>query len=294
MAARPIWKGQLRLSLVSIAVELYTATRSGARISFRQIHEPSGKPIRYEKVAEGVGPVPKDEIAKGYQVDSGQYVLLSEEEVDAVKLETKRTFELIQFVGACEIPPLYFDKPYYLVPADELAHDAYRVVRDALRNTETVGLGQVTLRGREYIAAVRPCGDGLLLETLHYADELRQAHPLFREISGEKAEPDLLEVATALIERKRAPFDAKAFTDNYTTALKELVDRKLRSKRTRKVTAEERKREEAAAGRSNVVDLMSALKKSLEGSKPAASSKATKPASGKAPAKKAAPKRKSA
>src|SRR5690606_1507916 len=164
-------------------------------------------------------------------------------------------------VGACEIPPLYFDKPYYLVPADELAHDAYRVVRDALRNTETVGLGQVTLRGREYIAAVRPCGDGLPLEAPHHADALRQAHPLFREISGEKAEPDLLEVATALIERKRAPFDAKAFTDNYTTALKELVDRKLRSKRTRKVTAEERKREEAAAGRSNVVDLMSALKK---------------------------------
>lgn len=295
MAARPIWKGQLRLSLVSIAVELFSATKSGARVSFRQIHEPTGKPIRYDKVVEGVGPVEKDEIAKGYQIESGRYVLLSDDEVDAVKLETKKTLELVQFVGACEIAPLYFDKPYYLVPADDLAHDAYRVVRDALRNTETVGLGQVTLRGREYIAAVRACGDGLLLETLHYADEIRRADPMFKEVSGGKAEPELLEVATALIDRKRAPFDAKAFTDNYTTALKELIDRKIRAKSTKKISTDESRRDEKASGGSNVVDLMSALKKSLEGSKPQAPSQpAKKAAAKKAPAKKAAPRRESA
>src|SRR5690606_15569134 len=117
---------------------------------------------RYEKVVPGIGPVDKDEIVKGYELEKDQYVLLEPEEVDAVKLESKRTFELVQFVGACEIPPLYFDKPYYLVPADELAEDAYRVVRDALRTSKKTGLGQITLRGKEYIAAVRDCGDGLL------------------------------------------------------------------------------------------------------------------------------------
>jgi DNA end-binding protein Ku len=173
MAARPLWKGQLRLSLVAMAVELHSATRTGGRIRFRQIHGPSGKPIRYEKVVPGIGPVDRDEIMKGYEIDKDSYVLLEPDEIDMLKLESRKTFELVQFVGACEIAPLYFDKPYYLVPADELAEDAYRVIREALRASQKVGLGQITLRGREYIAAVRPCGDGLLLETLHYEDEDR-------------------------------------------------------------------------------------------------------------------------
>src|SRR5690554_3653786 len=161
MAARPLWKGQLRLSLVAMAVELYSATKTGARVSFRQIHEPSGKRIRYEKVVPGIGPVEKEDIMKGYEIDKDKYILLDPEEIEAVKLESKKTFELIQFVDACEIPPLYFDKPYYLVPADDLAEDAYRVIREALRVSGRVGLGQITLRGKEYIAAVKPCNDGL-------------------------------------------------------------------------------------------------------------------------------------
>ncbi len=139
MASRAVWKGQLRLSLVSIPVEMHSATESGAKISFRQIHEPTGKPIKYEKTVRGVGPVDASEIVKGYEYESDKYVLLDPAEVDAIKLETKKTLELVQFVGACEIPPLYFDKPYYLVPTDELAEDAYRVVRDALR---AVGKGR--------------------------------------------------------------------------------------------------------------------------------------------------------
>ena len=262
MAARPLWSGQLRFSLVSMAVDLYSATQSGARISFRQIHEPSGKRIRYEKVVPGIGPVDKDEIVKGYELDKDRYVLLEPEEVDAVKLESKRTFELVQFVGACEIPPLYYDRPYYLVPADELAEDAYRVVREALRATEKVGLGQITLRGKEYIAAVRDCGDGLLLETLHYPDELRKADPLFSGISGEEVQEDLLEVATALIEKKTATFDADAFRDHYTIALRELIERKRKSKSKTIVEEEE---EGPAPTQDNVIDLMAALKKSLEG-----------------------------
>lgn len=262
MAARPLWSGQLRLSLVSLAVDLYSATQSGARISFRQIHEPSGKRIRYEKVVPGIGPVDKDEIMKGYELEKDQYVLLEPEEVDAVKLESKRTFELVQFVGACEIPPLYFDKPYYLVPADELAEDAYRVVREALRTSEKIGIGQITLRGKEYIAAVKDCGDGLLLETLHYPDEIRKADPLFSGIGDEQVQEDLLDVATALIDKKTAAFDASAFKDNYTVALRELIERKRKSK-SKKIVEEEE--EGPTPTQDNVIDLMAALKKSLEG-----------------------------
>lgn len=291
MAARPLWSGQLRLSLVSMAVDLYSATQSGARISFRQIHEPSGKRVRYEKVVPGIGPVDKDEIVKGYELEKDQYVLLEPEEVDAVKLESKRTFELVQFVGACEIPPLYFDKPYYLVPADELAEDAYRVVRDALRTSKKTGLGQITLRGKEYIAAVRDCGDGLLLETLHYPDEIRKADPLFAKIGDEDVQEDLLDVATALIDKKTAKFDADAFKDNYTIALRELIERKRKSKGKQVIEEEE---EAAAPGPDNVVDLMAALKKSLEGTSGGNKKKAKKKAAKSSGKKSSSRKRKRA
>lgn len=263
MAKRPIWKGQLRLSLVSIAVELYTATNSRARISFRQIHEPSGKPVKYQKVVPGIGPIDPDDIVKGYEVEKDSYVLLDPEEVEEIRLETKKTAEIVQFVGGCEISPLYFDKPYYLVPADELAEDAYRVIRDALRRSEKTGICQITLRGKEHLAAIRPCGDGLLLETLHYAEEIDAADPLFREIEDEPPEEDLLEVAEQLIEKRSAPFDASAYSDNYAKALRELIDRKTNSKRAKRVEAEDRDVPEG----DNVVDLMGALKKSLEGEK---------------------------
>ncbi|WP_026381415.1 non-homologous end joining protein Ku [Afifella pfennigii] len=261
-AARPVWKGQLRLSPVSIPVELYSATKSSSKISFRQIHEPSGKPVRYEKVVPGVGPVDRDEILKGFEYEKGSYVLLSEDEVEEVKLETKKTLELTQFVGACEIDPIYFHKPYYLVPQDELAEDAFRVLRDALRQSEKVGLGQLALRGKEYLVAIKPCGTGLLLETLHYEDEIRKSDPFFSEVSGKKADKDLLGVATELIEKKTAPFDAGIFKDHYAEALRQLIDAKLKKKRPNVVETEE----EAPRGRGgdNVVDLMSALKQSLE------------------------------
>lgn len=260
MAARALWKGQLRLSLVSIPVELYSAKDSAARASFRQIHRPTGKGIRYEKVVPGLGPVDAADIVKGYEVAEDEYILLDPEEVDAIRLETKRTFELVQFVGACEIAPIWFDKPYYLVPSDDLAQDAYRVVRDALRAADRVGLGQITLRGKEHLAAVRPCGDGLLMETLHYADEIRAAEPMFRDIADTRADPDLLEVATTLIARKTAPFDATAFSDSYAAALQELIEAKRRNRKTPRATMGEERR---PAGE-NVVDLMTALKESLK------------------------------
>jgi DNA end-binding protein Ku len=264
-ASRPIWKGQLRLSLVSIAVELYTATKANAKPSFRQIHEPSGKPIHYEKVVDGIGPVDTDEIMKGFEYEKGDYVLLTDKEIDAVKLETRKTLELTQFVSSYEIDPLYYDKSYYMVPSDDLAEDAFIVIRDALRKSDKVGLGQLALRGKEYLVAVKAAGKGLLLETLHYEDELRKADPYFSDISTKKADADLLEVATALIDKKTGKFDANAFKDHYQTALRELIGRKLKNKGG-KISTED-KLPPSKPTKSNVVDLMAALKSSLEGGK---------------------------
>lgn len=260
MASRAVWKGQLRLSLVAIPVEIHTATKPGRRISFRQIHGPTGKPVNYEKTVPGVGKVSTDEILKGYALGDNEYLLIEPQEIDAIKLETKKTFELVQFVGMNEIPPLYYDQPYYIVPADELAEDAYRVVRDALRKAQKTGLGQLTLRGREYLCAVRPCGDGLLMETLFYADEIKDADPLFTAIEDEEADSDLLSVATALIDRKSAPFDAAAFTDNFDKALRQLIEDKRKGRAPRVTAAGDR------PAADNVVDLMQALRESLKAS----------------------------
>lgn len=289
-ASRPIWKGQLRLSLVSIAVELFTATKSSAKPSFRQIHEPTGKPINYEKVVAGVGPVDKDEIMKGFEYEKGDYVLLTDKEIDAVKLETRKTLELTQFVGACEIDPIYFDKPYYMVPADDLAEDAFVVIRDALRKSNKVGLGQLALRGKEYLVAIKPSGKGILLETLHYEEELRKADPYFTEIPTKTADADLLEIATALIDKKTAKFDAGVFKDHYQAALRELIGRKLKSKG--KTVSTRAEPAESRPSGSNVVDLMAALKSSLEGGKAEPAKAPAKKPAAKKPAAKAAPRKK--
>ena len=262
MATRAVWTGQLRLSLVSIPVEIHAARDSGARVSFRQIHGPSGKPVRYEKTAQGVGPVRTEDIVKGYDTGDGGWMLIDPDEIDDIRLETKKTLELVQFVGSTEIPPIWFDRPYYVVPADDLAQDAYRVVRDALRDTQRTGLGQLVMRGKEYLAAIRPCGDGLLLETLHYADELRDAEPMFRGIAEAEADPELLDLATSLIDRKTAPFDARAFEDRYAKALQDLIARKRGDKGTRHVGAPDEAASQGDGG--NVVDLMAALKRSLD------------------------------
>jgi DNA end-binding protein Ku len=240
---------------------MYSATDRKARISFRQIHKPSGKRVQHQKVVPGVGPVKNDDIWKGYEVDDDEYVLIDPDEIDAIKLETKKTLELVQFVDVAEIPPIYFDRPYFLAPTDELAEDAFRVVRDALRETGKAGLGQLAMRGQEHLVAVRPCANGLLLETLHYEDEIRKTDPFFSSISKKPAEKELLGVATELIERKSAPFDAGAFEDHYADAVRKLLEAKVKGRKPRKVKAEEEPR-----GGDNVIDLMGALKKSLESS----------------------------
>ena len=285
MAARAYWKGQIRLALVSIPVEIFTATRSGAAIAFNQIHEPTGKRIRYEKVVEGVGPVNPDEIVKGYQVEKGNYVLLEDEEIEAVKLESKKTLELTQFVDPDEIDVFYFEKPFYVVPADDLAEEAYIVLREALKRTKKVAIGQLALRGREYIVSLKPCGRGIVLETLRYADEVHKAQGYFREIDDAEADEDLLDLAETLINKKASKFDPAKFHDRYIDALKDLIERKRKG---HTISTEED--EKTPQKGMNVIDLMAALKKSI--GKPGAAANveeapAPKKTAAKAPAKKA-------
>jgi DNA end-binding protein Ku len=279
MAARAYWQGQIRLALVSIPVEVYSATKSGATIQFHQIHEPPGKRINYEKVVQGVGPVDRDEIVKGYEISKGNYVLLEDEEIEAVKIESKKTLELVQFVDAGEIDVFYFEKPYYVVPADDLAEEAFIVLREALRETKKVALGQLSLRGREYLVSLKPCGKGIVLETMRYEDEVRKAQSYFKDIPDSKPAKEMLDLAQALIDQKTAPFDAGEFHDRYVEALEGLIEKKRKAKG--KTILEDVEEPETARG-SNVIDLMAALKKSVGGKETAAK----KPAARKAPAKK--------
>jgi DNA end-binding protein Ku len=289
MATRAYWQGQIKLALVSIPVEIYPATKSGAAVSFRQIHEPTGKPIQYEKVVSGVGPVDRDEILKGFELSKGNYVLLEQEEIEAVRIESRKTLDLVQFVEADAIDVLYYEKPYFVVPADDLAEEAYGVLRDALRQTKKVGLGQLSVRGREQLVSLKPCGKGLVLEVLRYADEVNKAQSYFKGLPADTADEDMLDLAVSIIDKKTAPFKPDEFHDRYVDALHRLIEKKKKAKGKRII--EDVDDEPTGRKGSNVIDLMAALKKSAGGAK---SAPAKKIAKSKTTAKKAAPKRKSA
>tara|TARA_B100000678_G_scaffold283926_1_gene284723 strand:- start:28218 stop:29066 length:849 start_codon:yes stop_codon:yes gene_type:complete len=260
MAVRAYWKGHLRLSLVTIGIELYTATKSASRPSLHQYDRKSGKRIRYQKVAEGVGPVDKDDIVKGYETSKNEYVVIEPEELDEIKLESKRTIDLIQFVDSCEIDPRYFEKPYYVVPKeDEVAEEGFTVIREALKKAGKVGLGQMAVRGRDYVVAIRPCGQGLLLETLRYAEEIKESDSIFEDIPEMKADKEMMELAGELIERKSAPFEADAFRSQYTKAFKELIEEKRKQGEISEDTSSDE-----TGGTRKVVNLMDALRKSVD------------------------------
>ncbi|WP_022673880.1 Ku protein [Novosphingopyxis baekryungensis] len=266
MAARAYWQGQIRLALVSIPVEIYSASQSSAKISFRQIHEPSGKRISYEKVVDGIGPVDRENIIRGYELSKNNYVLLEDEEIEAVKIESRKTLELVQFVDQSEIDPLYFEKPYYVVPKDDLAEEAFIVLRDALRKAKKTALGQLSVRGQEKLVAIKPCGKGMLLETLRYADDVREGQKFFDTIGEDEPEEELLDLASTLIEKKTAPFDASEFEDRYAEALRKLIDKKAKAKGNKTIIEGAG---EPSGDRGNVIDLMAALKQSVDGEKPA-------------------------
>lgn len=257
--ARSYWKGYLRLSLVSIAVEIYNAVETKSEISFRQIHKPSGRRVKYEKVVEGIGKIENADIVKGYEVDTDTYVTLDPDEIDAVKLESKKTIDLVQFVDTKEIDPRYFERPYFVAPADALAGEGYVVIREALKKTGKAGLAQVTIGGREWLVAIAPLGDGLVMEMLRYADELRDPEDYFDDVPAAKPEKEMVELAVQLITKKSGAFQPNKFEDHYGSALKELIQQKLKGRKI--VTPPEEGRPKGA----NIVDLMEALKRSVSG-----------------------------
>ena len=260
MAPRAYWKGHVRLSLVAFPVQLFSAAATGSRVAFHQIHAPTGQRVRYEKMVPGVGAIDKDDIVKGYEVEKDRYVTFTDEELEAIRVESKHTIDLVQFVDAHEIDPLYFEKPYFVVPDGAVAGEAYRVIREALRRTRKLALGQVVLAGREHPVALKPCGRGLLLETLRGADEVKKGSPYFAEIEEGELDEDQLALAVQLVERKTAPFNPSRFVDHYEAAVRELIQAKSAGQRIRD--------ERPGAPGGEVVDLMAALKKSLAEEKP--------------------------
>ena len=257
MAARAYWKGFLRLSLVSIAVELYNAVESKSEISFRQIHKPSGRRINYTKTVQGIGEINNADIVKGYEVDHDTYVTLEPEEIEAVKLESKKTIDLVKFVDAADIDPRYFERPYFVAPADKHSGEGYVVIREALKKTGKAGLAQLTIAGREWLVAVTAFEDGLLMEMLRYADELKEPTEFFDDVPTAKPDKEMVDLAVELIERKTGKFTPEQFENHYATALRELVQKKLKGQKIRAP------HEEASPGSAKVIDLMSALRKSI-------------------------------
>jgi DNA end-binding protein Ku len=283
MAPRPYWKGHIRLSLVSFEVQLYTASRAAREFPLHQIDKKSGERIRYQTIVPGKGAVPRDEIVKGYEYEKDRYVLFEPEELEKLKLESKHTIDLVQFVDTHEIDVLYYDKPYYVAPGAAHSEEAFGIVRDALRQMRKYALGQIVLAGRERIAALKPCGKGMVLETLRYGEEVREAETYFADIDDKAADAEQLDLAKQLIKQKSKKFDPDKFKDHYDDAMRELIKAKLGDKRAKKAIEEKRPT-------AQVINLMDALKKSLRGEDAAAGGKA--PAtSHKKPRRKAARKR---
>jgi DNA end-binding protein Ku len=279
MAARAYWSGHLRVSLVSFAVKLFPAFTDARQIAFHQIDKKSGQRVRQQLVVPDVGPVDRADIVKGYEYQKGHYIEIDPEELNTLRLPSRKTIDIAQFVGIDEIDPIYYDRPYYLVPDDKMALPAFATVRDAMRASRTAAIGEIVFSGKEHLAAIRACGKGMVLDTLRYADEVRRAAPYFDEIDPVEIDDDQLDMATMLIKKKTAPLDMSKFNDSYETAVKELVEAKLHDRKL-PVEADDEPR-------GKVINLMDALKKSLGADEPAkAPSKAAK--AKPAPAKRAA------
>jgi DNA end-binding protein Ku len=251
-AARPYWTGFLKLSLVTISVRLYTATTERERIRFHQIHEPSGERVRQQLIVPGIGPVERDEIVKGFEYQKGHYVTVDPDDLKRLRLETTDTIDITEFVD--NVDPIYFDSPYYLVPDGSVAEEGYRVIREALRKTGKIAIGQVVIGGQERIVAMQPYDKGLLANSLRYEDEIRKPDEFFNTIAADAVDEDELAMMEQIIARKGRKFEPGKFFDHYQAAVRELIDKKLEGKLPDK--APERKP-------AQVINLMDALKRSL-------------------------------
>lgn len=273
MAPRPMWQGHLRLSLVSCPVAMYSAIQRTGDVHFNMLHKTTHNRIRMIPTDPETGPVERADIVKGYEVEKDHYVVVTQDEIDNVRLESTRSIDIDRFVDEAGIDRLYWDEPHYLVPDGKPAAEAFVVIREAMREAKRVALGKVVMHQRERLLALEPYEDGMIAWTLRAHAELRQPSEFFDAIPALKADKQMVEIATRIIEQKEGPFDPTKFVDRYEEALKALIRAKEKGA-GRKVTAEEPKD-------TNVVDLMEALRRSL--GKPAGGAKASakKPATHK-------------
>jgi DNA end-binding protein Ku len=283
--ARPYWSGQITISLVSFSVKLFVATEAKGEIHFHQLSRKTGERVKYQKVAASTQQAqentdedtPKStmhnsDIVKGYEYSKGHYVTIEPKELAELRVPSKHTMEVSQFVDEAEIDPEYFEKPYFIVPEDDSQAAAFGVVRQALKETKKVALSQIAFGGREHIVAIMPAQDdsfgGMMAYTMRYAAELRDPEEYFRDIKKTKVDEDSLELAKQLIKRKAAKFDPTKFVDGYEVALKELVQAKIDH-------APIPKDEAPAKPRGKVISLMDALRKSVNESNDGSAKKKT-------------------
>jgi DNA end-binding protein Ku len=255
VAPRAYWKGYLKLSLVSCPIALYPATSEREKISFHQLNKKTGHRIRYRKVDAETGQVDSSDIIKGYEVAKGEYIELDPEELEAVALESKRTIEIDEFVPKSQIDELYIRDPYYIAPDGEVGQQAFSVIREAIRKEGMVAVGKVVFTSREHIIALEARDKGMMGITLRYPYEVRKEKDYFEDIKDEKVPKDMLDLALHIVEAKRGDFDPEKFEDQYEDALKELLRKKQKGERI------ERPKEPS---RSNVVNLMDALRQSVQ------------------------------
>ena len=287
MAPRPAWKGYLKLSLVTCAVELSGATTQSEKVSFRTLNRQTGNAVRRQYMDSASGkPVNEKSEVRGYEVEKDEFLIIEDEEIEAVQIESSHTLSLDSFVEKADVDPVYIEKPYYLTPADKVSEEAFAVIRQALEDKKMAGLARIVLYQRERPCLIEPFGKGMLLTTLRYGDTVRQAEEAYDGTDKAKPDQDLLELAIRTIERKKGKFDPATFEDRYEKAVLDLI--KSRKKSGKKVAVRETEEKP-----SNVINLFDALKKSLAaGERKGADKEESKQEPRKAPAKKPAQRKK--
>jgi DNA end-binding protein Ku len=271
MAPRAYWKGYLKLSLVSCPIALYPASSGSERVSFNRINSKTGNRLKQQMVdAESGEPVDKEDIKRGYEYTKGQYIVVEDEEIDKIKIESTHTIEIDSFVPRSEIDDRYLDGPYYISPTDKVGQEAFSVIRDAMRAKKMVGLARVVLTRREHVVMLEPFDKGLLATTLRYPYEIRDQADYFEDIPDLKLPAEMMTLAAHIVDTKAGHFDPKSFEDHYEKALVELLRNKQAGLPVQTIG------EEKSAPR--VINLMDALKASINAStkKPAAASTGTR------------------
>ncbi|HTV67638.1 MAG TPA: Ku protein [Rhizobiaceae bacterium] len=256
MAARPVWKGYLKLSLVTCAVELSNAVTHSEKIHFKVINKATGNTVKRQYVdASTEKPVDSKNEVKGYKLSDGEFLLIEDKEIEKIQIESSHTLDLDGFVQKASIEQVYLDTPYYVAPADKVSEEAFAVIRKALEEKKMAGLARIVLYRRERPCVLEPLGKGMLLTTLRYDANVRKADDVFDDIKDVKTDKEMIELATHIIDKKKAKFDPSKFEDHYEQALAELIDAKKKGKKPPVTKPAERP--------SNVVNLFDALKKSL-------------------------------